>query len=231
MTHRIELEWPDQTPFRGRGGASIRLLVISDAMEPSLMDRRNREALGPIDLIVGCGDLDCEHLSFVADGFDAPLVYVFGNHDSPERWAACKSFCPEPLQSAAVRHLAGLAIAGLTWPGSRGKTATRSELTAWSQALRLATRRLGRSEPLIVVSHVPPLGAGDISDGTYHRGFRGYRWLMERLAPPLWLHGHTPLAATGDWRIQVGRTTLVNATGAVLIELLPPKPQATPAAD
>jgi hypothetical protein len=231
MTRHIELEWPDQTPFRDRGGAPIRLLVVSDAMEPSLMDRRNREALGPIDLIVGCGDLDCEHLAFVADRFDAPLVYVCGNHDSPERWAACKHFCPEPLQSATVQHRAGLAFAGLTWPGSRGRRATRSEFGAWNQALRLATRRLGRSEPLIVVSHVPPLGAGDISDGAYHRGFRGYRWLMGHLAPRLWLHGHTPLAATGDWRIQVGRTTLVNATGAVLIELLPPKRQATPTGD
>jgi hypothetical protein len=229
MTRHIELEWPDQRPFRDRGGAPIRLLVISDTRDPSLMDRRNRQALAPIDLIVGCGDLDCEDLSFVADGFDAPLVYVFGNHDSPERWAACTSFCPEPLGSTAVRHLAGLAIAGLTWPGTRGKKATRSELAAWRQALRLATRRLGKSEPLIVVSHVPPLGAGDIADGNFHRGFRGYRWLLERLAPPLWLHGHTPLAATGDWRIQVGRTTLVNATGAVLIELLPPKPEATQA--
>jgi hypothetical protein len=59
-------------------------------------------------------------------------------------------------------------------------------------------------------------------DGVYHRGFRGYRWLMDRLAPPLWLHGHTPLAATSDWCVEVGRTTLINATGAVVVELLPP---------
>jgi hypothetical protein len=222
VTRHIELEWPDPTPFRDRGGNPIRLLVVSDSMDPTLLERRNRQALGPIDLIVGCGDLDCNDLSFIADGFDAPLVYVFGNHDAPERWASSTGFCPEPIHSTAVRHLLGLAVAGLSWPGGRGKEATRSERTAWNQALSLAARRLGKTDPLIVISHGAPLGAGDMPDGTYHRGFRGYRWLMDRLAPPLWLHGHTPLAVRSDWRLQVGRTTLVNATGAVVIGLLPP---------
>jgi predicted phosphodiesterase len=227
VTHHIALEWPDPKPFRDRGGAAIRLLVVSDAMDPTLMDLRNRQALAPIDLIVGCGDLDCSDLAFIADGLNAPLVYVNGNHDSRERWAAGASFCPEPIRSTAVQHRAGLAIAGLTWPGAHGKKATRSERSAWSQALSLAARRLGRSESLIVISHVPPLGAGDMPDGAFHRGFRGYRWLMDRLAPPLWLHGHTPLAATSDWCVEVGRTTLVNATGAVVIELLPPRASST----
>lgn len=223
MTHHFALEWPDPKPFRDRGGASIRLLVVSDAVDPTLMDLRNRQALAPIDLIVGCGDLDCSDLAFIADGLNAPLVYVNGNHDSGERFAAGASYCPDPIRSTAVQNRSGLSIAGLGWPGTRGKRATRSERRAWAQAFSLAVRRLGRREPLIVISHVPPLGAGDMPNGVYHRGFRGYRWLMDRLAPPLWLHGHTPLAATSDWCIELGRTTLVNATGAVVLELLPPK--------
>jgi hypothetical protein len=223
VTHHIALEWPDPKPFRDRGGASIRLLVVSDAVDPALMDLRNRQILSPIDLIVGCGDLDRSDLAFIADGLNAPLVYVNGNHDSGERWAAGASYCPEPIRSTAVRHNTGLAIAGLPWPGAWGKRATRSERSAWNQALSLAVRRLGRREPLIVISHAPPFGAGDMPEGGYHRGFRGYRWLMDHLAPPLWLHGHTPLAATSDWCIELGRTTLINATGAVVVELLPPK--------
>ena len=227
MTHHIALEWPNPKPFRDRGGAAIRLLVVSDAVDPTLMDLRNRQVLSPIDLIVGCGDLDRSDLAFIADGLNAPLVYVNGNHDSGERWAAGASYCPEPIRSSAVQHHTGLAIAGLPWPGAWGKRAARSERSAWTQALSLAVRRLGRSEPLLIISHVPPFGAGDMPDGGYHRGFRGYRWLMDRLAPPLWLHGHTPLAATSDWYVEVGQTTLVNATGAVVVELLPPKASST----
>jgi hypothetical protein len=45
---------------------------------------------------------------------------------------------------------------------------------------------------------------------------------MRRLRPPLWLHGHTPLAAMSDWHIQKGPTMLVNVTGAVIIEIWAP---------
>ena len=79
-----------------------------------------------------------------------------------------------------------------------------------------------------MISHAPPLGAGDIPSDDYHRGFSGYLWLLRRLEPPLWLHGHTPLAATSDWQIKRGPTTLVNATGAVVIELSPPGSGAAP---
>ena len=117
---------------------------------------------------------------------------------------------------------AGLAVAGLPWPGPTGLHARRSDRIAWSQALALSIRRVGKPEPLIVVSHIPPLDAGDVPDGGFHRGLHAYRWLMDRVSPRLWLHGHTPLAATPKWRLEVGGTTVVNATGAVLISLLPP---------
>jgi len=223
MTRRLRIEWPDPAPFRERDGAAIRILAVSDILEPTLIDLRNRTALGPIDFIVGCGDLDHDDLSFVADGFNSPLLFVHGNHDTNERKPDHASACPEPLRSAAMTRQSGISVAGLEWPGIRGKRGNRSETTAWSQSLRLATRRLGRSGPLIVVSHVPPLGAGDVATDPYHRGFRGYRWLLRRLRPVLWLHGHTPLAATSEWQICVGRTTIVNVTGAVLIELTPPR--------
>jgi hypothetical protein len=225
MTRRLAIEWPDPRPFEGRDGAPIRLLAVSDAIEPTLADKRSREALGVIDLILGAGDLDCDDLAFVADGFDAPLIYVRGNHDSDERWKQCSDTCPDPIHSTAVLHRAGLAIAGMTWPGRRGRRADRNERTAWSQSLRIATRHVGNSDPMIVISHAPPFAAGDIPSGNYHRGFKGYRWLLDRLEPRLWIHGHTPLAAATDWQVQVGHTTVVNATGAVIIELLPPGPE------
>ena len=117
MTRRLAIEWPDPRPFEGRDGAPIRLLAVSDAIEPALADARNRSSFGSIDLILGAGDLDCDDLAFVADRFDAPLIYVRGNHDSDERWSQCRDVCPEPIHSTAVLHRGGLSIAGLTWPG------------------------------------------------------------------------------------------------------------------
>ena len=222
MTRHVSIEWPDAAPFRERGGAPIRVLAVSDQLDPALGDERSRRAIGPIDFIVGCGDLDCDDLSFLADGFNAPLVYVLGNHDAEARWEACRAYCPDGIKSTAVHHEAGLSIAGLTWPGRRGPRALRSEGGAWGQALRLAVRMLGRPKPMIVLSHVPPRGAGDVPNGGYHRGFVGYWWLLRRLRPPLWLHGHTPLPAITEWHIQRGTTTLVNVTGAVVVEIWAP---------
>jgi hypothetical protein len=51
-----------------------------------------------------------------------------------------------------------------------------------------------------------------------------FRWLAERLRPPLWLHGHTRLMrrdSTGRL-FRHGPTLLYNCTGAVLVELTPP---------
>jgi hypothetical protein len=56
----------------------------------------------------------------------------------------------------------------------------------------------------------------------YHRGFPAYRWLLRRLRPVLWLHGHTTTASVQTLETHAGPTTLINVTGAVLIELLPP---------
>ncbi len=227
MTRHLTIQWPDPAPFRDRDGAPIRLLCVSDSLDPAIVEPRNRAALGVIDLIVGCGDLDCDDLAFIADSVDAPLVYVYGNHDTEDRWKSCGHLCPDAIVSTAVMRRAGLAIAGLTWPGSRGKLAQRSERLAWSQVLTLATRRIGRPQPMIVMSHVPPLGAGDVATDPYHRGFKGYRWFLERERPLLWLHGHTPMAAIGDWQVQVGRTMVVNVTGSVVVELTAPPPHST----
>lgn len=222
MTHRLSLEWPDPLPFRSRDGASIRILALSDVLEPTLADARNREAIMPVDLILGCGDLDFDDLGFVADGFNAPLVYVQGNHDAEESWANSSGCCPVPMHAPFMVRRNGLTICGLGWPSLHDQPSRRSEFGAWRQALSLAICRLGRSGPLIVISHAPPAGAGDVPTDAYHRGFRGYAWLLRRLAPCLWLHGHTPLAATHEWHVNVSGTELVNVTGAVLIELLPP---------
>ncbi|MGA3029311.1 MAG: metallophosphoesterase [Candidatus Limnocylindrales bacterium] len=225
MTRRLRIEWPDPAPFKGRDGVPIRILAVSDVLEPTLVDARNRSAVAPVDLILGCGDLDCDDLAFVTDAFDAPLVYVYGNHDSDERWKRCETFCPEAIQSTAILRLMGVSMAGLTWPGRRGKGGNRSERMAWSQALRLAMRRFGHFEPMIVLSHVPPRDAGDVPTDRYHRGFKGYRWLLEHLQPTLWLHGHTPLAASSEWKVQIGGSTVINVTGAVVIDLVPPTPE------
>ena len=202
----------------GPDAQPIRLLAVSDEAERAFDFERNRADLGPIDGILGAGDLEPHYLSFLADAFRAPLIYVRGNHDRGANWSALDRQLPRPLD-ARFEKLAGVKVAGLCWPGDAGVQAVRDESAAWLQAFALALRARGE-RPLIVLSHVPPRGLGDTPEDHYHRGFGAYHWLCARLKPALWIHGHTAPAATAEWRHDWGGTTLVNATGAVLIELV-----------
>ena len=199
------------------GTNTVRLLAVSDEAEHSFDFERNRADLEPVDGIIGAGDLAPEYLAFLADAFHAPLLYVRGNHDRGANWGGLEGQLPHSLDTRAER-LAGITVAGLPWPGDSRGQAVRDETGAWLQAFSLVFRLRGQ-RPQIIVSHVPPRGLGDTPEDHYHRGFAAYHWLCQRLKPILWIHGHTALAATDGWRQDWGGTTVVNATGAVLVEL------------
>jgi Icc-related predicted phosphoesterase len=76
--------------------------------------------------------------------------------------------------------------------------------------------------PLLVLTHAAPRGVNDADDHA-HRGFAAYRWLLDRLAPPLWVHGHATLLRRGIEARTARRngTLLINVTGATLLELEP----------
>jgi len=220
VTRRLTITWPDARPFEARDGRPIRLLAASDEPDATLDHASNRAGLGPIDAIVGCGDLEPDWLAFLADAFDAPLAYVVGNHDRGLSWTAAGNI-PVPLESGGTTLVAGLRVVALPWPTAGKLGNVRDEGAAWRQSFRAAAPLVFGRRPLLFVSHVPPLGAGDGPD-EYHRGFAGYRWLLNRTRPPLWLHGHVTVASVPDLRVDVAGTTLINVTGSVLVEVRPP---------
>jgi uncharacterized protein len=227
VTRRLSLTWADTRPF-GDGRDAIRILAASDEPDPALDHESNREALGRIDLVVGCGDLSPERVAFLGDAFRAPLVYVRGNHDRGGAWATAANV---PVESWGIdrRNLPGVALLGLPWPGIDGGSGLRDEAAAWGQVLRALKLRLLRppARPWLVFSHAPPRGAGDAPDDPYHVGFAAYRAVLDRLAPRLWLHGHTTRASQRTPIVEHGPTTVINVTGSVLVELRPERPAAT----
>ncbi|CAN5512265.1 metallophosphoesterase [soil metagenome] len=238
MTRRLTIPWP--TPgtvgtARGDDRAAfvdhvtpLRILAVSDDVDPALHHAANRERLGRIDLICGCGDLPADYLCFLGDAFVAPLVYVRGNHDVGTAWERWRGSLPEPLADGMVRSDAGIRVAGFSWPSWEDRRPQHSQAAAWRQVLPTALRTLGNAgEDLVMLSHVPPRGSGDVPSDPFHIGYAAYRWLAGRLRPRLWLHGHTPMAACPSWHCQLGDTEVVNVTGSVLIELSP-RPVRTP---
>jgi Icc-related predicted phosphoesterase len=190
---------------------------VSDEIEVAFDYERNRDDIKPVDLVVGAGDLKPEYLDFLAEVFKAPLLYVLGNHDRGGGWVEGRDHVPEPMDGS-WHEAAGLTIAGLSWPSDWRDRAIHDESAAWRQVAPCYLK-LRRHRPDIVVSHVPPAGLGDTPEDHYHRGFAAYRWLIERLKPRLWLHGHTNPAASNNWFVEHGPTSVVNVTGAVVVDI------------
>ena len=229
MTRRLTVVWPDRHAFDGRDGAPIRLLAVSDDVDPALEYAVNRDVIGRVDAIIGCGDLEPSYLGFLGDAFGAPVVYVRGNHDRGGHWAETSVAAPQHLTSGRLVEVDGITVAPFEWPGLREDRAPRDESRAWLDVFRLSrslvVRRLrGRRSPVLVLSHAPPRGVGDCDSDPYHVGYGAYRWLLERLRPPLWLHGHTTPASVADWRASLGPSVVANVTGSVVVELVPPPP-------
>ena len=59
----------------------MNILALSDTESPALWDYFDKSRLEGIDVIVSCGDLKAEYLSFLATFFYGPVLYVHGNHD------------------------------------------------------------------------------------------------------------------------------------------------------
>lgn len=227
MTRRLTVVWPDRPLFETRDGAPIRILAVSDAVDPALEHEVNRDAIGRLDAIVGCGDLEPGYLAFLGDAFQVPVAYVRGNHDRGGHWVATAPRAPSHLSSGRLVQVGGVTVAPFEWPGLRSDRALRDEWCAWRDVLRAArallVRRLsGRRSPVLVISHAPPRGVGDHAANRYHLGYAAYRWLLERMRPPLWLHGHVNPASVTDWRTSLGTSVVANVTGSVVVELVSP---------
>jgi hypothetical protein len=200
----------------------IRLLAVSDEIDPSLWDHLDRETLGPLDLLVSSGDLPPDYLSYLEGTLRVPFVFVMGNHDLDEAWAReAGRLLPWRKSGAQLTEAAGVPLALLDWPGGDKIRSRSQDWITWRQVLGLwLAVRLGARRPDIVVSHVAPDQMLDPRD-LYHRSFPAYRWLARRLRPALWLHGHTTPASVPERVTRLGPTTSVNVTGAYLIELEP----------
>ena len=224
MTDRLRVRWPDPLPFAARDGQPIRVLAVSDEPDPSLDSVATRERIGRVDLIVGAGDLEPEYLGFVTDAFHAPLRYVRGNHDVGAAWGHTERLLlPEPMPDGTPVEEAGLTLLGFSGsPRYNERGMQVSSLGMWTRVVA-AWPRAQRTRPVLVVTHAPPRDVNDDKD-LAHRGFSAFRWLADRLDPPLWLHGHTALVRRGidDRMASRNGTTFYNCTGSTLIELMPP---------
>lgn len=195
---------------------NLRLLAVSDEIEPQLLDERTVAGQGPIDLVIGCGDLPADYLDGLATLYAAPLVFVRGNHDPPDRKG---DYPPDAEIDGRVVTEKGLLIAGLEGCirySDGPHQYTERQMTA--KVLGLWLRLRGR-RPDVLITHGPPAGINEGTDPP-HRGLQAVRRAVAWMRPRLLLHGHVhPYGRDIVREAQLGETRVINVVGHRLIEV------------
>ena len=165
----------------------MKILTISDRQEALFEDDAGWKTLGEIDLILSCGDLPPEYLSYLASKSNAPLYYVRGNHDL--RYDSKPPYGCFDLH-ARMTTVEGIRILGIE--GSRWYNGGPIQYTEHQMRmilLRLLPYIWLKKGVDIIITHAPPRYIHDAEDPC-HRGFVSFRWLMRLFTPHYFIHGH-----------------------------------------
>lgn len=168
----------------------MRILVLADEESKYYWDYFEQSKLDGIDLILSCGDLKPEYLSFLATFAKVPILYVRGNHDdiyetNPPEGCIC-------IENQIYTYQ-GIRILGLG--GSiryrKGKNQyTQTEM--WGRVRRLWWKMKKSKGIDILLTHAPAYHINDGEDGP-HEGFEAFKYILETYRPKCFIHGHVHL--------------------------------------
>lgn len=195
----------------------MRILLIADDESPYLWEHYQPGKLDGIDLIISCGDLSPEYLSFLVTMGRAPLLYVHGNHDG--KYAKRP---PEGCQCIedTVVNINGVRILGLGGCQRYGPGPHQYTEDEMKRRIRRLRWKIWLHRGVdIVVTHAPVRGLGD-EDHITHRGFNSFHKLLEKAKPLYWAYGHVHLSYGIQHKriIEHNGTTLINASERHLLE-------------
>lgn len=196
----------------------MKILAVSDEECTALWDYYVPGRLAEYDLILSCGDLKADYLSFLVTMGKAPVLYVHGNHDT--------SYANHPPEGCDCidDHLVvynGIRILGLG--GCRRYHPGDHQYTDAQMRRRIARLRwkLWRAGGVdIVVTHSPPRGVGDDTDPA-HWGFEALLELLDKYHPQYLLHGHVHLRYGSDNQRerQYADTSVINVSERYTLEV------------
>lgn len=194
----------------------MKILLVSDKEEPYIWDYFDRERFEDVELILSCGDLKAEYLSFLVTMINAPLLYVHGNHNvdyiknPPE---GCLSVEDTIINYKGIRILG---LGGSYFYGRKEFQYTDEQMEKRIHKLKLKIWRHKGFD--ILLTHAPAYGLGD-GDDMCHRGFKSFISLMDKYSPRYLIHGHQHLNYRKQPRIiHYSSTEIINAYGYFILE-------------
>lgn len=168
----------------------MKILVLADEESKYLWDYFEKSKLEGIDLIISCGDLKPQYLSFIATYAKVPVLYVHGNHDAsyddtPPDGCICIEDDIYVYQGVRILGLGG----SMCYNYGRYQY-TEREMKG--RVLRLWFKLWRHKGFDILVTHAPAYQFNDGED-LPHSGFQVFRNLLDKYKPKYFLHGHVHL--------------------------------------
>ena len=190
----------------------MKILVLADTADKALWDYLDRRLLEGVELVLACGDLPAEYLSFLTCFTHAPIYYVHGNHDTgydtkPPEGCECVDDDIVVFNGVRILGLGG----SMRYRPNQSYMFNEKEMARRVRKLRRKLRKHKGFD--ILLAHAPALGVGDMED-LPHRGFQVFLDLMDRYKPRYLVHGHVhqEYSALGFARERkYGDTTVINA--------------------
>lgn len=191
----------------------MKILAVSDEENNALWSERVREFARSVDLIISCGDLRPEYLEFLLTMINAPLLYVFGNHDE---CGAEGGIC---IDGRLVE------VDGVKFLGLGGSMRYRLGANMYTEPemrrrwLKLWPRVGMKGGADVLVTHAPAKGWGDLGD-LAHTGFETFNTIMNRYRPKYMLHGHvhTSYGRIRREYVHESGTRIINVCGYRIID-------------
>ena len=196
----------------------MKILFLADKESKVDWDYFKKEQFEGIDLIISCGDLKPEYLSFLATLVPVPLLYVRGNHDDKyDKRPPEGCICIEDR----IYNFNGIRILGLG--GSYRYKDGVNQYTELQMARRIAKLKLKLTINRgfdILVTHSPAYGFHDGEDQC-HRGFDSFNRLINTYHPKYFVHGHVHMNYGRQFpRVdEIGDTQVINAFERYILEV------------
>ncbi len=196
----------------------MKILLVSDKESPYYWDYYQPGRLDGIDLIISCGDLKANYLSFLVTMGRARVLYVHGNHDRTYEMRPPEGCDCIEDKLVTVNGLRILGLGGSIQYSGGPHQYTDRQMARRIRKLRFQLWRAGGVD--LVVTHSPARGYGDGEDYA-HRGFECLLSLLDRYKPMYMVHGHVHMCYGADLpRVhQRGETTIINAYERYILDI------------
>lgn len=194
----------------------MKILLVSDIESQYIWDFFSKDVFKDIELVISCGDLKADYLSYLATMIHVPIFYVHGNHDhsyTDRPPGGCTCIDDKLVVFKGIRIL-GL---GGSMKYKKGDFLyTESQMSKRIQ--KLGIKIFFKKGFDILVSHAPASGINDDND-LCHEGFKSFNKLLDKYSPKYFIHGHVHMNYGKKPRItNYNATKIINAYDYYILE-------------